>query len=283
MTQIDQLNEVVSACKQKQQRVGLVPTMGALHEGHLSLVRASLESTDITLVSVFVNPTQFAANEDLGNYPRTLDSDLAQLEAIEGNQSIVVFAPPESEIYPPDFTTRIRPPAIAKVLEGEFRPDHFGGVVTVVLKLFNLAQADVAFFGQKDYQQVAVIRQMVKDLNVPITIQVCPIVRDDDGLALSSRNAYLTDQQREVALTLTRTLSLIEDQIQSGLRDGFEAITEMRQALIDGGVDAVDYAVVADPDSLETMDPIRLPAVALIAARVGATRLIDNRLILPPG
>ncbi len=283
VTQIDQLDEVVSACKQQQQRIGLVPTMGALHEGHLSLVRASLESTDTTLVSVFVNPTQFAANEDLGNYPRTLDSDLAQLESLEGSQSIVVFAPPESEIYPSDFTTRIRPPAIAKVLEGEFRPDHFGGVVTVVLKLFNLAQADVAFFGQKDYQQVAVIRQMVKDLNVPITIQVCPIVRDDDGLALSSRNAYLSDQQREVALTLTRTLSLIEDQIQSGLRDGFEAITEMRQALIDGGVDAVDYAVVADPDSLETMDPIRLPAVALIAARVGTTRLIDNRLILPPG
>ena len=250
--------------------------MGALHAGHLSLVKASLSQADVTIVTIFVNPTQFAPTEDLAAYPRHLDNDLQQLEQLG---DIVVFAPSEAEVYPADATTRVIPPTISKKLEGEFRPTHFAGVATVVLKLLNMTQADKAFFGQKDFQQVAVVKQMVKDLNVPCEICTCPIVRDADGLALSSRNAYLSEEERAIALTLNRTLDKIESMVKSGLTDGFEVITEMRQMLIDGGVDVIDYAIVANPVDLETSDPISLPVVALIAAHVGKTRLIDNRII----
>ena len=271
-----QLSQFVRQCQQNNKTIGVVPTMGALHQGHLSLVRASLEKTDVTIVTVFVNPTQFAPGEDLNAYPRTLDSDIQQLETCG---DVVVFAPPESEMYPADATTQIVPPAIAKKLEGEFRPAHFGGVATIVLKLLNATQANVAFFGQKDFQQVAVVKQMVKDLNVPTKIHVCPIERADDGLALSSRNAYLSLDEREIALSINRTLDAIESEIKGGLRDGFEVITEMRQSLIDAGVESIDYAIVADPVTLETRDPIELPVVALVAVYVGKTRLIDNRVI----
>ena len=273
---LNQLIQFVADCKASRKTIGVVPTMGALHVGHVSLAKASLQQTDVTIVTIFVNPTQFAPTEDLAAYPRTLDQDLQQLEQLG---TVVVFAPDQSEMYPPDATTSLIPPAIAKKLEGEFRPTHFAGVVTVVLKLLNMTQADKAFFGQKDFQQVAVVKQMVKDLNVPCEICTCPIVRDDDGLALSSRNAYLSEQEREVALTINKTLDNIEAQIKSGLTDGFEVITEMRQMLIDGGVDSIDYAIVANPVDLETSDPISLPVVALIAVHVGKTRLIDNRII----
>jgi len=273
---LKQLNEFVSDCKQHRKTIGAVPTMGALHPGHLSLVKASLAQTDITIVTIFVNPTQFAPTEDLAAYPRTLDNDL-QLLAQLGD--VVVFAPEASEVYPPDATTQLVPPTIAKKLEGEFRPTHFAGVATVVVKLLNMTQADKAFFGQKDFQQVAVVKQTLKDLNMACEICVCPIVREPDGLAMSSRNAYLSDQEREVALSINKTLDEIQAQIQAGLTDGFEVITEMRQMLIDGGVDSIDYAIVANPVDLETSDPIRLPVVALIAVHVGKTRLIDNRII----
>ena len=253
--------------------------MGALHRGHLSLVEQSLEASDETIVTIFVNPTQFAAGEDLDQYPRTLDADIELLDSISGSRDLTVFAPSAEEVYPTGCTTSVVPPAIAKKLEGEFRPTHFAGVATVVLKLLNMTQADKAFFGQKDFQQVAVVKQMVKDLNVPTEIVVCPIIRDPDGLAMSSRNAYLSRDERQIALTLNQTLDDIESQVKQGLRDGFEVITEMRQQLIDGGVDSIDYAVIANPVSLETCDPIELPAVALIAVHVGKTRLIDNRLI----
>jgi pantoate--beta-alanine ligase len=227
-------------------------------------------------VTVFVNPTQFAPGEDLARYPQTLDDDIAKLKA-EGVK--YVFAPTRDEMYPEGFSTGVVPPAVAKRLEGEFRPTHFAGVATVVLKLLNLTQADIAFFGQKDFQQVIVVKQMVEDLNVPTEIRICDIVRDDDGLALSSRNAYLTDEQRRTALSLNQTLDHVEQQILAGQRDGFEVITEMRQMLIDAGVESIDYAVVANPGTLETVDPIEFPVVALIAAYVGNTRLIDNRVI----
>ena len=282
ITTIEQLNTYVKQYQSGQETVGLVPTMGALHEGHLSLVRRSLEQTDRTLVSIFVNPTQFAPSEDLTQYPRTLEQDLNQLATLNSTDRITVFAPSDQEVYPADLSTRVIPPTVANKLEGEFRPTHFEGVATVVLKLFNLSQADVAYFGQKDFQQVAVIKQMVKDLNVPIQIEVCPIVRDQDGLAKSSRNVYLSEEQRQIALSLNQALDAVEKEILGGLRDGFEVITEMRQQLIDGGVDSIDYAVIANPDTLVTCDPIELPAVALIAAHVGSTRLIDNRLIQPP-
>ncbi len=276
---IDSLAELkpfIADCKGQFKSIGVVPTMGALHAGHLSLAKASLSQADVTIVTIFVNPTQFAPTEDLAAYPRTLEQDLQQLGQLG---DIVVFAPSEADVYPPEATTRVIPPKISKKLEGEFRPTHFAGVATVVLKLLNMTQADKAFFGQKDFQQVAVVKQMVKDLNVPCEICACPIVRDEDGLALSSRNAYLSAEGREVALTLSKTLDEIESQIKSGLTDGFEVITEMRQMLIDGGVDSIDYAIVVNPVDLETSDPIRLPVVALIAAHVGKTRLIDNRII----
>ena len=250
--------------------------MGALHQGHLSLVRRSVERTDVTIVTVFVNPTQFAPGEDLSVYPRTLDRDL-ELLAKEGAH--VAFVPSNDEMYPPGCSTTVSPPELSGSLEGEFRPAHFGGVLTIVLKLFNIACADIAFFGRKDYQQSLVIRKMVEDLNVPIQIEVCPIVREPDGLAMSSRSVYLSAEERENALSLKRTLDLARTQIEEGQRDGFEVITEMRQSLIDGGVTSIDYAVVADPNTLETLDPIQLPCAILIAAHVGETRLIDNCVV----
>ena len=272
----EQLTSLVNELKKANQLIGVVPTMGALHEGHLSLVRESVANTDKTIVTIFLNPTQFAADEDLDKYPGNLESDLKLLESLGAEY---VFAPSNSQMYPAGFSTQIVPPAVAKKLEGEFRPTHFTGVATVVLKLLNLTQADKAFFGQKDFQQAMVVKQMVADLNVPTEICVCPIIRDSDGLALSSRNAYLSKEERAIALSLSKTLDFVEEQIKSGLRDGFEIITEMRQMLIDAGVESIDYSIVANPETLETCDPIELPVVALIAAYVGKTRLIDNRVI----
>ncbi len=276
ITTVTDLRRVTDGFKSKQQTIGVVPTMGALHEGHLSLVRESLKNCDQTIVTIFVNPTQFGPDEDLRKYPRPPGDDLTMLEALGVEH---VFAPADNEVYPSGFSTMIDPPAVAGKLEGEFRPTHFSGVATVVLKLLNMTQADVAFFGQKDFQQVLVVQTMVADLNVNVEIRVCDIVRESDGLALSSRNVYLSDQEREIALTLSRTLSHVEEMIHEGQTDGFEIVTEMRQMLIDGGVTSVDYAVVADPKTLNTAETISLPVVALIAAHVGETRLIDNRII----
>lgn len=270
------LQRLVSDFKANRKTIGVVPTMGALHEGHLSLVRESLQQCDETIVTIFVNPTQFAVDEDLEKYPQTLESDLEKLAEVG---SLQVFAPAREAMYPAGFSTSLVPPAVSKKLEGEHRPTHFAGVATVVLKLLNLTQADVAFFGQKDFQQLLVIRHMVEDLNMPVRIQACPIVRESDGLALSSRNAYLSPAERETSLTLNQTLDHVETSIRSGHLDGFELMGEMRQLLIDGGVTRVDYVMIADPESLEPMDEIQLPVVALIAAFVGKTRLIDNRLI----
>lgn len=276
ITTVTDLRSLTDGFKSKQQTIGVVPTMGALHEGHLSLVKESLKDCDQTIVTIFVNPTQFGPNEDLRNYPRPPGEDLAKLEALGVEH---VFAPADDEVYPSGFSTAINPPDVAGKLEGEFRPTHFSGVATVVLKLLNMTQADIAFFGQKDFQQVLVVQTMVADLNVNVDIRVCPIVRENDGLALSSRNVYLSKEEREIALTLSKTLGHVEGLIRAGQTDGFEIVTEMRQMLIDGGVTSVDYAVVADPKTLNTAESISLPVVALIAAHVGTTRLIDNRII----
>ena len=275
VTTVAELSEVVRGLRKSGRTIGVVPTMGALHEGHLSLARASLADNDETIATIFLNPTQFAPQEDLSRYPTTLESDVERLAA-EGVRYI--FAPSREEVYPKDFTTSVAPPAVGRRLEGEFRPTHFGGVVTVVLKILNMTCADKAYFGQKDYQQAMVIRQVVRDLNVPTEIRVCPIIRDEDGLALSSRNVFLSPEQRGIALSLNKTLLHVEAQIKSGQRDGFEVVTEMRQMLIDSGVERIDYAIIAHPDSLEMADPIVLPSVALIAAYVGETRLLDNRV-----
>ena len=273
---LEALHELTDGFLKANKTIGLVPTMGALHEGHISLVQQSLAETDETIVTIFVNPSQFAAGEDLDQYPRTLDADIEKLAAVGVKH---VFVPDDALMYPSGYSTSTVPPKVAAVLEGEFRPTHFSGVATVVLKLFNMTRADVAFFGQKDYQQACVIRAMVEDLNVNTEVRVCPIIREADGLALSSRNRYLDAEQRKTALVLYKTLQHVRALITSGQNDGFEIVTEMRQMLIDGGVDSIDYAVVADPATLETADFIDGKVVALIAAYVGKTRLIDNLVI----
>lgn len=270
---LEELGTAVRRLREKGGRIGLVPTMGALHAGHLSLVHACRQQCDATIVSIFVNPTQFGPAEDLSKYPRPIDNDLRLLS--EANVD-VVFMPEPEVVYPDGCSTSVDPPRVAAALEGEFRPTHFRGVATVVLKLFHMTQADVAFFGQKDYQQSLVIRHLVRDLNVPIDIVVCPIVRDDDGLALSSRNVFLSSADRQVALSLSRTLDMAEKMIRQGENDARIVMAEMTQALIEGGVTELEYAVVADANTLQWLDEVRLPAALLVAARVGTTRLIDN-------
>lgn len=256
--------------------VGLVPTMGALHDGHLSLVRDSRSCTDITVVTIFVNPTQFGPREDLARYPRTLSADLELLRPMGVKW---VLTPPDDQVYPPDFSTYVEPPQVARRLEGECRPGHFRGVATVVLKLFNMVPADIAFFGQKDYQQSLVIRRMVVDLNLPVRIQVCPTVREPDGLALSSRNRYLSPADREQSLVLSRSLSLAQSLVSRGERNGDEIRGQMRKLFRTAGVEQIDYISLADPETLTEIDFVSGPFMALVAAHVGTTRLIDNRRI----
>lgn len=273
---VEALNQTIWQIQQKQASIGFVPTMGALHEGHLSLVRASRQQCDVTIVSIFVNPTQFAPNEDLDQYPRPIENDLQLLQK-EGVDW--VFMPEPSEVYPQGCSTSVNPPAVAQRLEGESRPTHFAGVATVVLKLLNMTQCDVAFFGQKDYQQALVIQHMVRDLNLATKIEVCPIVRDHDGLALSSRNVFLTADERASALCLSRTLNETAAMIAEGETDGRVIMAHMTQSLIEGGVTETDYAVIADAHTLELLEDVRRPAVLLVAAKVGDTRLIDNCVI----
>ena len=276
LTDVAGLQERLAQARANGDRVGLVPTMGALHAGHVSLAKRCNSECRFSVATIFVNPTQFAAGEDLEKYPKTLAEDCRQLQAAGVD---VVFAPSTEIMYPNGCSTAVQPPDIAQLLEGEFRPTHFQGVCTIVLKLFNLVQPDRAFFGQKDFQQVAVIRKMVMDLNVPVEIISCPTVRDRDGLALSSRNVYLDSRERKIALSLSKTLKRVRELIGSGQRDTYELMTEMRQQLIDAGVDQIDYVSIADPLTLQVPSIVDGPVVALIAAHVGTTRLIDNCLI----
>jgi pantoate--beta-alanine ligase len=278
----------VTARHAEGRRVGFVPTMGALHEGHLSLVRRARDLADHVVVSIFVNPSQFGPNEDFSRYPRTWESDLRMLDR-EG--VAMVFAPTPAEMYGPRFSTYVTPPKVAEPLEGPFRPGHFQGVCTVVLKLFQIIPAQVAVFGQKDYQQARVISDMVADLNLDIDIDLFPTVRDADGLALSSRNRYLAPADRGRSLSLSRALQRVDVAYRDGVRDGQELERLMRQVLERDGVDAIDYAAVVDPLTLLPIRELRSPgaaepgdrsmpaAVALIAARISGTRLLDNRIL----
>ena len=273
-----EMRRAVVAERAAGRRVGVVPTMGALHEGHLSLVRASQAECDSTVVTVFVNPTQFGPHEDLARYPRTLEADLAALGKLDVRW---VFAPDVEEMYPEGHSTFVQPPQVAQPLEGPCRPGHFRGVATVVLKLFQIVPADVAFFGQKDYQQSLVVRRMVADLNVATEIRVCPIVREADGLALSSRNVYLSPTEREQALALSRSLLEAESAVRSGERGAGAIKRRMRGVLEAAGIERIDYVTLADPETLAEPDRAEPPLVALVAAHVGTTRLIDNRIIAP--
>jgi pantoate--beta-alanine ligase len=257
---------------------GVVPTMGYLHEGHLSLVRASRARDDATAATLFENPTQFAPTEDLSRYPRDEARDLALLEA-EGVAA--VFMPSVEEMYPAGYGTYVEVEGLTQRLEGASRPAHFRGVTTVVAKLLNILQPDRAYFGQKDAQQLAVVRRMVGDLDLPVEIVGMPIVREPDGLAMSSRNVYLTPEQRQAALVLSRSLDAVRATFERGERDA-----PRLRAMIEGAVRAeplaeLDYASVADAGTLDELDRIERPALVSLAVRFGGTRLIDNTTLAP--
>lgn len=255
---------------------GLAPTMGALHRGHLSLVERACRENDHVAVTIFVNPTQFAAGGDLDRYPRTLERDLQLLEPYGVD---LVFAPSNEEIYPPDFQTYVTVEEITKPLEGAMRPGHFRGVATVVTKLFNIAQPDRAYFGQKDAQQVAVIKQLTRDLNIPVEIIVSETQRQADGLAMSSRNAYLSPDERQAAAVLYRALCAARDAWARGERAGDKLRAAMREVLNQEPRAQVEYVSAADPSTLQELDVIENGVLLSLAVRVGATRLIDNFLL----
>jgi len=259
--------------------IAFVPTMGYLHQGHLSLIRAARKAGDVLAVSIFVNPSQFGPTEDLGAYPRDLQRDLGLLQD-EGVD--LVFTPGEKDIYPDGYSTWVEEERFSRPLCGAARPGHFRGVATVVLKLFNLVQPDTAFFGQKDYQQALVISKMVEDLNLPVTIEVCPIVREKDGLALSSRNKYLSPEERAQAPCLFAALNLAEKMTAAGELDTSRLIQAMR-GLIESEPDArIDYVSILEAENLEPIETIKGPAVAALAVFIGTTRLIDNAILSPP-
>ena len=257
-------------------RVGFVPTMGALHRGHISLVRAAHEQTDIVVASIFVNPTQFGPAEDFSKYPRTFAKDSVMLAAEKTNY---IFSPSVEEMYPKGATTWVDVEGLSGKLDGRSRPGHFRGVTTVVSKLFNIVQPDLAFFGQKDAAQVAVIRKMVRDLNFPVRIVVCPIIREIDALAMSSRNAYLNPEQRNQALVLSQALQKVEKLAAEGETSAETLIAAGRQAMAQEPSVRLDYFEVVNPDTLDPVTDVGHGALVAVAAYVGTTRLIDNLLI----
>jgi pantoate--beta-alanine ligase len=275
---IPEARAVCDDLRASRRRLGLVPTMGALHEGHLSLVRAAKAQCDAVVVSIFVNPTQFGPTEDLAKYPRQFERDCALLEKENVD---TVFAPSVEEMYVKGESTWVTVEGLSDKLDGRSRPGHFRGVTTVVAKLFHVIEPDVAFFGQKDAAQVAVIRRMVRDLNFPVEIAVCPIVREPDGLAMSSRNAYLNPEERQRALLLQRSLRRVEEKFRAGERNAARLVAAAKQIIADEPQVRLDYFEIVDPDTLEPLDQISRPALAAVAAYVGTTRLIDNVVLTP--
>ncbi len=271
-----QARKLVLQARRDGETIGFVPTMGALHAGHHSLVKASIAACDRTVVSIFVNPTQFSAEEDLESYPRNLEQDVRQLEKLG---CWLVFAPSTEEMYPPKSETTIDVGAVARPLEGTARPEHFRGVATVVLKLFQIIPADRAFFGQKDYQQTLVVQQLARDLSVPIQIEVCPTVREADGLAMSSRNAYLSADERQQALSLWQALQTAERKFASGERATSKIEEGMHKHFAAQSGVIVEYIAFLEAGSMRPVTTITGPTVVAIAARVGETRLIDNHQI----
>jgi pantoate--beta-alanine ligase len=283
--------EARAACRAARgsgKRLGLVPTMGALHEGHLSLVRAAKAQCESVAVSLFVNPTQFSPTEDLSKYPRQFDRDRQLLEK-EGVD--ILFAPSVEEIYPParasdgevrhDDATWVSVEGLSERLDGRSRPGHFRGVTTIVAKLFHIVEPDVAFFGQKDAAQLAIIRRMVRDLNFPIEIVACPIVREPDGLAMSSRNAYLSADERARALVLHRALEQVQQKFQAGERSAATLIAAAKEVFAAQPEVVLDYCEIVNPDTLRPVEQISRKTLVAVAAYIGATRLIDNLILNP--
>lgn len=281
---VRELRHAVAQARQRGQRIALVPTMGALHEGHASLIRQAHGASTFIVVSIFVNPTQFRPNEDYTRYPRTPEHDQALCQAAGAH---LIFAPTVEEMYgqasfaagETATSTFIEVPGISDLLEGSSRPGHFRGVATVVAKLFNQVLPDDAYFGQKDAQQLAVLRRMVRELQIPVNIVGCPTLREHDGLAMSSRNRYLNAEQRQHCTVLYRALCELKERVQDGERDAEFLEVVMRGLLDDTPGCERDYAVIVNPDTFQQIKCIDGHALALIAARFGSTRLIDNCLI----
>ncbi len=269
-----ELQQHITSEKRNGKRIGFVPTMGFLHEGHLSLLRSLRPDVDILVMSIFVNPMQFAPSEDLDAYPRNLERDKALVEK-EGVD--ILFFPSEESMYPPGYSTYVAEVELSKRWCGKSRPGHFRGVTTVVLKLFNIVQPDIAVFGEKDYQQAKIIEKMLTDLNLPVTIRTCPIIREEDGLAMSSRNSYLTPEQRACALALTHALDYALNEFRKGVRQG-NYLTQAMQLYIQTQDNiTLDYVACVDKDTLLTKEMVSVGDRLLIAAYVDQTRLIDNK------
>lgn len=276
VTTVAQLRDELDAVRRAGKKIGLAPTMGALHEGHLSLVRAAGTECDYTVVSIYVNPSQFGPREDLAEYPRTLEADLSLLA---GCRAGLVFAPSNDEMYGPGYATWVEVGAVAEPLEGACRPGHFRGVATVVLKLLNMVQPDAAYFGQKDYQQALVIRRMATDLDMPTAIRVCPIVREADGLAMSSRNRRLSPAARQQALVLYHSLQLAEELAAQGERSTRVIAARMRELIVRAADARIDYIALADPETLRSVETIAERTLVALAVQIENTRLIDNCLL----
>ena len=273
---VEWMKQVARQARAEGRPLGFVPTMGALHEGHLSLIRAAQQRCSPVVVSIFVNPAQFGPSEDLGKYPRQMEADRAALEELRVDY---LLAPTAKEMYPDGFRTYVQVEGLSERLEGKSRPGHFRGVSTVVLKLFGLVQPLYAYFGRKDAQQARIIRQMVTDLNLDTQVLICPTVREEDGLAMSSRNAYLRPEERRAATALYRALAAARKEILAGERDAMRLASVMHGVLSAEKVLSVDYAEIVDADTFEQVTRLHRACLAVLAAFVGKTRLIDNLAI----
>lgn len=260
----------------EKKSIGFVPTMGALHEGHLSLVRRSKDENDATIVSIFVNPTQFGPREDFKQYPRDMEGDLKKLSVLKVN---VVFTPDNKEMYPDGLSASICVGHIGEILCGASRPEHFNGVATVVARLFNTVIPHRTYFGQKDFQQTVVIKKLTRELNFNIDIIVCPTVREPDGLAMSSRNSYLSQEERKVATILYKALKHGEDLIKKGVDNSLQVKKEIEGVIKSESLAAIEYIEIVNPQSLEEMEKIKTPAAICLAVKIGTTRLIDNLIV----
>ena len=274
------MKEAARQARAENRVIGFVPTMGALHAGHVALIERAKRECSPVIASIFVNPKQFGPNEDLAKYPRTLEADTEKLTATGLD---ALFLPDATEIYPSGFRTYVTVEGLSERLEGRSRPGHFRGVATVVMKLLEIVQPNYAYFGRKDAQQVRIISQMARDLNLDTEIVVCPIVREPDGLALSSRNAYLKPEERKAATVLHRALEAARKELRTGTRDALHLQTAIREVVDAEPLAALDYTEIVDADTFEPVTHISRPTYALIAAFVGKTRLIDNLYIEPVG
>ena len=278
ITSVSEMKALTREARSQGKSVGLVPTMGALHKGHISLIRQAKQQCDVVVASVFVNPTQFGRGEDYEQYPRDLDKDFSLLNSYNID---TVFAPSAEEMYPEGFQTFVEPGHLGEIYEGASRPGHFRGVATVVTKLFNIVQPDMAYFGQKDFQQAVVTRRLVEDLNLSVRLVICPIVRDEDGLAISSRNAYLKPAQRKAALVLSQSLRRAEELVHSGESNARKILEEMRWVLRGESRVNVDYLAIVNPASFKPVSRVTGGMIALASVRIDQVRLIDNVILGP--